>query len=59
MIPTIIGLLISLAVLAVVFILVKWILGYFNLPGPLSMIIQIVFAVIAVVIVLKALGGLI
>ncbi len=57
MIPVVISLLIALAILAVCYIIVKWAIGYFTLPGPLVQIINIIFAVVAIVIVLRALLG--
>jgi hypothetical protein len=58
MIAIIIPLIVSLAVLAIGYILVKWILGMLTLPAPLIQIVNIIFGVIAVVIVLRALLGL-
>jgi hypothetical protein len=53
MLAGLIGLIIALAVLAVVYILIKWILGYMSLPAPLVTVLNIVVGVIAVVLVLR------
>ena len=59
MIAGLIGLIIALAVLAIVYILIKWILGYMSLPAPLVVVLNIVVGVIAVVLVLRFLIPLI
>ena len=59
MIAGLIGLIIALAVLAIVYILIKWILGYMSLPAPLVTVLNIVVGVIAVVLVLRFLIPLI
>lgn len=52
MLTTVISLIISLAVLGIVYVLVKWILSLIEIPFP-AKIVQIVFGVLAVIIVLK------
>jgi hypothetical protein len=59
MITAIIALIISLAILGIVYILFKWILGMVSLPAPLIQIGNIVFGVIAVILVLRFLLTLI
>lgn len=53
MIEGIIALLIALAILGIVYVLFKWIVGMVALPAPLLQVANIVFGVVAVVIVLK------
>jgi hypothetical protein len=53
MISTVISLLVALAILAIVYYVLTWILGYFNLPAPVGTIINIIFGVLAVVQVLR------
>jgi hypothetical protein len=53
MITTVISLIIALAILGVVYILAKWIIGTVSLPAPLIQIVNIVFGVIAIILVLK------
>jgi hypothetical protein len=53
MITTIVSLIIALAILGIIFILAKWIIGMVALPAPLIQIVNIVFGVVAVIIVLK------
>jgi hypothetical protein len=53
MISTVISLLVALAILAIVYYVLTWILGYFNLPAPVGTIINIIFGVLAVIQVLR------
>ena len=53
MIAAIISLIIALAILGIVYILFKWIVGMIALPAPLLLIGNIVFGVIAVILVLR------
>ena len=53
MISTIIALIIALAILGIVYVLFKWIVGMVSLPAPLLQVANIVFGVVAVIIVLK------
>lgn len=53
MIEGIIGLIIALAILGIVYILFKWIVGMVALPAPLLQIANIVFGVLAVILVLR------
>lgn len=53
MISTIIALIIALGILGIVYILFKWIVGVIALPAPLLQVANIVFGIVAVVIVLK------
>jgi hypothetical protein len=50
---SLVGVIIALAVLAVVYILLKWILSYMTLPAPLVTVLNIIVGVVAVVIVLR------
>ena len=59
MLEGIIGVIIALGILAVVYILIKWIIGQFTLPAPLVQIVNIVFGIVAIVIVLRYLVTLI
>ena len=47
------SLLISLAILAIIYVLIKWILSFVTIPAPLITILDIVVGIIAVVIVLR------
>ena len=49
----IIALIIALAIVAVVYIILKWIIGYFPIPTPLAQVINIIFGVIVIVMVLR------
>ena len=53
MLTSVIGVIIALAVLAIVYILIKWILGYMSLPAQVITILNIVVGVIAIVIILS------
>lgn len=59
MITTIISLITALAVVAIVYILLKWIIGKFSFSSPITQIVDIVFGVIAVIMVLRYLVTLI
>lgn len=59
MFELIISLLIALAVLGVVYVLFKWVIGMVSLPAPLLQIANIVFGVVAVILVLRFLVKLI
>lgn len=49
----IVSLIIALAILGIIYILFKWIIGMVTLPAPLLQIGNIIFGVVAVIIVLK------
>lgn len=53
MIESIIGLLIVLGVVALVYVVFKWVVGQGYLPGPLLEMGNIVFAIVAIIVVLK------
>jgi hypothetical protein len=53
MIVGVIGVIISLAILAIVYILLKWVVGYIGGGAPLVTIINIVCGVVAIIIVLR------
>ena len=53
MITGIIALIVALGILGIVYILFKWIVGMIALPAPLLQIANIVFGIVAVVIVLR------
>lgn len=58
MISAIIGLVVSLAVLYIVYLLLQWILGVSGIvPGVFQTIVYIIFAVIAFVVILNFLGA--
>lgn len=57
MISVIIGLIIALGILGICYILFKWIVGMIALPAPILQVANIVFGIVAIVIVLKALMG--
>ncbi len=59
MIEGIIGLIIALAILGVVYILFKWIVGMVALPAPILQVANIVFGAVTIIIVLKYLLTLI
>jgi hypothetical protein len=52
-ITTVISLIIALAILGIVYIVAKWIIGMTTLPAPLIQIVNIVFGCIAVILVLR------
>ncbi len=58
MMSGIISLIIALAILGIVYILFKWIVGMVDLPAPILQIANICFGVAAIVIVLKFLLAL-
>ena len=59
MISALISLVVSLAVLYVVYLLVEWILGFIAIvPSVFKTIVYIVFCVLAFIIVLNFLGSL-
>ena len=51
----IIQLVIAVAVLAVVYIAIQWFFGQTGLPGPWMQIIQIIFAAIVIILLLRLL----
>ncbi len=53
MVATITSFLIAIAVLGIVYIIFKWIVGSTGLPAPLVQIGNIIFGIVAVVIVLR------
>lgn len=53
MIAGIISLIIALAIVGIVYILFKWIVGMIAIPAPLMQIANIVFGVVTVIIVLR------
>jgi hypothetical protein len=53
MVESVIALLIALGILAVVYVVFKWAVGSGYLPGPLLDMGNIVFAIIAIIIVLR------
>ena len=53
LITSLISLIITLAILAVVYILVRWLLGVMALPAPTGQILNVVVGVIAVVLILQ------
>ncbi len=59
MLESLIGVLVALAILAVVYVVLKWILGQFTLPEPIITIVNIVVSVVAIIIVLRFLLTLI
>ena len=60
MVTSIIGLLVSLVILYIVYLLVEWVLGFIEIVPPIfKKILYLIFVVIAVVIVLNFLGTLI
>ena len=58
MLSSIISVVIALAILGIVYVVLKWILGLIEIPFPVK-VVNIVFAVIALIIVLKYLATLI
>ena len=53
MIAAVVSLSIALAILGIVYILAKWIIGMVALPAPLVQIVNIIIGVIAVILVLR------
>lgn len=53
MIESIIALIIALTILGIVWLLFKWAIGMVALPAPLLQIGNIVFGVVAIIIVLR------
>lgn len=53
MVEGLIGLLITLGILVVVYLIVKWVMGQFDLPGPALQIINIIFGIIGIILVLR------
>ena len=59
MIAALISLVISLAVLYIVYLVLQWIIGFFPLvPAVLLKVLNIIFAVLAFVVVLQFLASL-
>lgn len=59
MIESLISLIIFIAIVAVVYWVVKWALGLIPLPSPVGVIIDIVFGVIVLIYLLRFLSTLI
>ncbi len=59
MISTVISLIVTLAIVVIVYLLVKWAVGLLGIASPLPRIVDIIFAVIAIILVLKYLITLI
>ena len=49
----IVSLIIALAILGIIYILFKWIIGMVALPAPLIQIGNIIFGVVAIILVLR------
>jgi hypothetical protein len=45
--------LISLAILAIVYIVLRWILSYLSLPAPVDIILRIIVGVVAIVLIIR------